>query len=117
MRYLPVINRTEGREMCASAQTPAPMGASPEEMEAILLGEVPPAINPVDTLRQGLMGFILDHWRTLRAQLSCPASSGDPRSCFSCPDIRVLSCVSAQNDINKEKILTWTSPPSSKTPP
>ena len=49
--------------------------------------------NHMDDLRDALMGFLLLHWRRVQAQLSCPAKSGDPKSCFQCVDAQVIHCI------------------------
>jgi hypothetical protein len=71
-----------------------------ENLIAYLLGEaeLPPCTHVVDSWRHGIMGFLLDHWQTVRSQLSCPAKSGDPRACFTCIDAQVIACVAGNPD-------------------
>jgi|SRR3972149_742956 len=52
--------------------------------------------NPINSWRQGLINFIDEHWVKLRPQLFCPAKdlkTTNPRPCFGCTDIQVLTCV------------------------
>lgn len=99
-----MLNRTEMGQICADAGMPT-KEESVEEMQRVLDGEKAPVERPVDRIRVSLMQFILDHWRTVRAQLTCPAKSGDPRSCFQCHDMQVVACVSDQPKDAKDKII------------
>jgi len=60
--------------------------------------------NPVDSIRDKLMSFLLERWRQVSPQLTCPAASGDPYSCYECVDAQVLVCL-AMNAEHKDKIL------------
>lgn len=66
-----------------------------EQLVKCLLGEEypPPVRHEIDEWRVALMGFVLDYWRVIESQLTCPAKSGDPRACFGCVDAQVVSCV------------------------
>lgn len=66
-----------------------------EQLVKCLLGEEspPPVRHEIDEWRMALMGFVLDYWRVIESQLTCPAKSGDPRACFGCVDAQVVSCV------------------------
>jgi hypothetical protein len=88
-------NHTELLQLCVRAGLQVPPATPKEMLIAYLTGEeAPPAEkNNVDTWRHGIMGFLLDHWAAVRPQLSCPAKSGDPRSCFNCEDPQVISCL------------------------
>jgi hypothetical protein len=49
--------------------------------------------NMFNRWRHGIMGFLLEYWSKVEAQLTCPARSKDPLSCFQCEDTQVVSCV------------------------
>jgi hypothetical protein len=59
--------------------------------------------HPVHALRHGIMSFLLEHWRQLETQITCPAKSKDPRSCFGCIDTQVVTCL-VQNPENEHRI-------------
>ena len=89
-------NYTELYQACRSAGIPALPNEPREKLIAYLeADEEPPPENAhiFDRGRHGIMGFILDYWSKLEAQLTCPARSGDPRSCFQCEDTQVVTCV------------------------
>jgi hypothetical protein len=93
---LEACNETELYQICRDAQIPVTPRATKQQMILYLLGEEePPPLthHEIDTWRRGIMAFLLDHWSTVRAQLECPAKSGDPLSCFQCVDAQVVSCV------------------------
>jgi hypothetical protein len=68
--------------------------------------------HPIDELREGLIAFIEQYWRTLRPQLKCPAkdmkhpdpTKANPRPCFGCTDMQVIACVSNQAPQNTQLI-------------
>lgn len=49
--------------------------------------------NVFDTWRNGLTGFVFEHWKVLEPQLTCPIRSKDPKSCWGCLDTQVIACV------------------------
>jgi hypothetical protein len=74
-----------------------------EKIIAYLLGEEEPPIveHGLNSWRHGIMGFVLEHWRALETQLTCPAKTKDPRACFQCVDAQVISClVSNERDLH-----------------
>ena len=96
------INHTEAYQMARSAGIVALPDTSKELLVAYLLGEQEPDTethHELDRWRHGIMGFILEHWRVMETQLTCPAKSKDPRSCFQCVDAQVVSCL-VQNESN-----------------
>lgn len=102
------LNRTELHQICEEANLSTRSDCSPVELQRVLDGEQEPRPNPMHRVRLSLMQFILDHWNTVRSQLSCPAKSGDPRSCFKCHDMQVVACVSDQPQPTQSKILHGT---------
>lgn len=66
-----------------------------EKLIVYLLGEEePPKIEQnIDMWRNGIMGFLIEHWKQVETQLTCPAKSGDPLACFGCIDTQVISCL------------------------
>lgn len=69
--------------------------------------------HPIDELRSALITFIEMYWKTLQPQLKCPAknlknpdpSKVDPKPCFGCSDMQVVTCFSLQNTPNQERII------------
>ena len=98
-------NHTELLQICRRVGLRISPSTPKEKMIAYLLGEEEPPIedNVVDSWRHGLMGFVLDHWQTIRSQLACPAKTQDPRACFTCCDTQVIACV-VGNPENEELI-------------
>ena len=89
-------NHTELYKFCRDDGLHVDPASSREQLIKYLLHDVEvPAggYNEVDSWRHGIMGFLIDHWEIVRAQLECPAQSKDPRACFGCTDAMVLSCV------------------------
>ena len=99
-------NRTELYQICRRVGVPVTPATTREEMIAYLLGEKesPEVENVFDTWRNGIMGFLLDHWSVVASQLTCPAKSGDPRSCYQCVDAQVISCVVQQTPYDQKLI-------------
>jgi hypothetical protein len=99
-------NETELYQVCRRVGLPVTPRTSKEEMVSYLLGEKePPDVeNIFDGWRDGIMRFLLDHWSVVESQLSCPAKSGDPRSCYQCVDAQVVSCVVQQNPYDQRLI-------------
>lgn len=99
-------NFTELFQLCRRLGLPVAPSLSKDKLIALLLGEEesdPEVRNVIDSWRHGLMGFVLDNWNNIRAQLSCPAKTGDPRACFNCVDAQVISCV-VDNPVNEHLI-------------
>lgn len=92
-------NHTELYQMCQRAEIAALPTDSRETLIKFLEGELepPPRPHELDLWRYGIMGFLLDHWRKVETQLTCPAKSGDPRACFGCVDAQVVSCLISNN--------------------
>ena len=97
-------NNSELYQACQSAG----ISALPTEPRVRLIryleGETLPdatATNEWDQWRHGLMGFILEWWAKLEPQLTCPARSGDPLSCFRCVDAQVAFCVTNNKTYEK----------------
>lgn len=78
-----------------------------ENLILYLLGEMEPPLieHEIDMWRNGIMGFLIDHWKQVETQLTCPAKSKDPRACFSCVDTQVVSClVNNESDLHQIRI-------------
>lgn len=60
--------------------------------------------HPIDNLRDGLMAYLIERRATLAAQLSCPASSFDPKACYSCNDLMPLFCTLQQKPETQQLI-------------
>jgi len=88
-------NTTELYQLCRQMGLPINPSTSKSLMISYISGEEEPAPEPhiFDLWRHALMGFILDHWSVLESQLTCPAKSKDPRSCFGCVGTQVITCL------------------------
>jgi hypothetical protein len=95
-------NRTELYQLCQRAKLNVQPSWQREHYIAALLGaELPAGDNVIDELRDGLIGFIDEYWKTLQAQLKCPAKNLHnpdpdkvlPRPCYTCVDMQVVACV------------------------
>ena len=102
-------NETELRQVCEKAGLPVHPRMDGEKLRLVLLGEESPQEGPLHQLRRNLMAFLLRHWASVRSQLTCPARSGDPNSCFQCTDTRVVACVTAQPEPQQKEILNGRS--------
>lgn len=100
------FNHTELYQACLSAGIVCPPGESREKLIEYLEGEAEPdpgEMHDLDRWRHGIMGFILEYWSKLESQLTCPAKSKNPLSCFQCIDQQVIACV-VQNKPNEHLI-------------
>jgi|SRR5580658_6472559 hypothetical protein len=80
---------------------------SRENIIAYLLGEKepPPIEHDIDMWRNGIMGFLIEHWKQVETQLTCPAKSKDPRACFGCVDTQVVNClISNETDLHQIRL-------------
>ena len=98
-------NRTELYQLCQRVGVNPHPGQSREELIALFMGEHEnePHQNQIDSWRHGLAGFVLDHWKVLQNQVTCPLQSKDPMSCFGCLDAQVIACITSNPD-NEPKI-------------
>ena len=97
------LNLTELYQMARHAGIVVLPSETREKIIAYLLGEEEPPIveHGLNSWRHGIMGFVLEHWRALETQLTCPAKTKDPRACFQCVDTQVISClVSNERDLH-----------------
>lgn len=107
--FLETLNETELYQVCLNADLRISPASSKEDMIAYLLGTKEPPEEPheIDAWRRGIMGFLLDYWKVMEAQLKCPAKSGDPKACFQCLDTQVITCIvtnaPAEQHIRKHK--------------
>lgn len=90
-------NHTELYQLCRRAGLKVSPSMSVEELALVMSGELDDGIrtNEIDSWRHGLTGFVFDHWQVLQPQLTCPIRSKDPNSCWTCTDIQVIACLSA----------------------
>lgn len=106
---LQTCNHTELFQLCQLAGVPAAPSMTREQLIEALVGEDPQpmgVVNPLDSWRHGLAGFVLDHWKTLQNQVTCPLQSMDPLACFGCLDIQVITCV-VRNPSNEKLIQRY----------
>jgi hypothetical protein len=99
------LNHTELYQLCRGAEIYVSPDATREKMVAYLSGEEEPELvqHPIDDWRHGLMRFVIDYWKKLETQITCPAKSRDPKACFQCIDTRVIACV-VTNEPNENLI-------------
>jgi len=103
------LNRTELLQCVHSLGIEVHPGAPVDLLQEVLLDRIDPAScgidgNPINAWRRGLITFIGDHWMQLRPQIKCPAQHlrstdpklANPRPCFGCTDMKVLSCIHNQ---------------------
>ena len=103
---LHACNHTELYQLCVRTGVTAHPAMPREMLMALLVAPGPGAIehgNPLDSWRHGLAGFVLDHWKTLQNQVTCPMRSGHPRECFGCLDTQVVTCL-IKNPTNEPHI-------------
>ena len=101
-------NHTELYQACVRAELLVRPDESREAMISYLEGlDEPPPLPEADhslhAWRHGIMGFLLDYWKQVETQITCPAKSKDPRSCFGCLDTQVITCI-VQNPENERLI-------------
>ena len=93
---LSACNYTELFQVCQRLGLPVSPDLPKDTIIKIILGEEPPPeswSSVMDSWRDAIMAFLLDHWDVVRSQLECPAKSGNPKSCYECIDTRVISCL------------------------
>jgi len=109
------LNRTELYQLCRRAGYHVHPSWERQQLINTLqdTGRQEPADeHPIDSLREGLIAFIGQYWRTLQPQLTCPAKDMrnpkpekvNPRPCFGCSDMQVMTCVSTQKQANHQQI-------------
>lgn len=89
------VNRTEVYQCCLNAGMRVHPATTREQMVKYLTGEEEPPEepHPIDSWRDGIMAFLLDYWKKVHIQLTCPAGSGDPKACFGCLDVQTIACI------------------------
>ena len=99
------FNHTELYQACRSAGIECLPNTPREKLIDYLecIDTPEPIIQDFDQWRHGIMGFLLEYWVKVEAQLNCPAKSKDPRSCFSCIDQQVVFCI-VQNRSHEQLI-------------
>lgn len=102
------LSQAELEQACHRLTLGVSPALSKETLTKILLGDLPynPSVHgsPIDDIRNRLMGFILKYWNRIQSQLTCPAKSGEPDSCYQCVDAQVLTCL-VQNERHEQLIL------------
>lgn len=111
------INRTELYQLCRQAGLHVHPAWDRLKLVRALQDRLAPEDlsfeHPVDSIRDALIAFIDQHWRTLRPQLKCPAkdlknpdlSKRNERPCFGCSDMQVTTCFSEQRPENQARII------------
>ena len=55
--------------------------------------------HPIHSWRNAFINFLLDQWKKMATQITCPAKTlkdpinPNPRPCFGCTDIQVITCL------------------------
>ena len=86
-------NRTELRQLLGQMGLKVDGNLTMEDLLAIARGEKEEVPSALDKWRFMIMSFLLDHWAQTHLQLTCPAKSGNPDSCFGCTDAQVAYCI------------------------
>ncbi len=96
------LNTSELVLLAQDNEPEAHRGLSREMLVSIVKGEeVDLPVRHVNKVRLKIMQFVNDHWIQMRAIVSCPAKSQDPRACFQCTDVQAVECALT----NKQKIF------------
>lgn len=97
-------NHTELLQTCQLAG----LTVSPSEPRERLIDYLecraePPPLKEIDhtfhAWRHGLINFLLDYWKQIETQITCPAralkdtTNPNPRPCFGCIDTKVVDCL------------------------
>lgn len=92
-------NRTELYQLCVRAKKNPPSHASREELVQLFLGVKEPHTenHNIDLWREGIKGFVKEHFSVLQPQLTCPIRQ-DIDGCKGCLDVQVVSCIVEQKD-------------------
>jgi hypothetical protein len=97
-------NYSELHQMCIRAEIPVLPTTPREKLIAYLTGdEEPPELDendhPIHSWRNAIIGFLLDQWKKMATQITCPAKAlkdpinPNPRPCFGCIDTQVITCL------------------------
>ena len=95
------VNLTELYQICRRNGLPVPPGMTREHYIGWIVGDfvLTESGGALDDWRWGLINFIDAHWMSVRPQLTCPAKNlkdvpvPDPKPCFGCSDMQVITCV------------------------
>lgn len=105
-------NTTELYQVCISKGLRVSPGWTRKKYIEALVTEEADSYNVADELRDALIAFIDRYWTQLRAQLTCPAKDMrhhdpekvNPKPCYGCSDMQVITCVAKQSENNLIKI-------------
>lgn len=109
LAQLHAYNHTELYQLGRRAGLLVTPSMSREELIAEFTRDTPMPLgitNPMDSWRNGLAGFVMDYWSKLQNQVTCPLKSKDPKSCFGCLDMQVITCIT-NNPSNEEVIRRY----------
>lgn len=108
------LNRTELYQLCRRAGVQVDPAWDRQQLITAIQDLSPDDVvsHHIDELREALMGLISQYWRTLQPQLKCPAkymkhfdpAKCNPRPCFGCSDIQVMTCVATEEPSNLQRI-------------
>jgi hypothetical protein len=93
---LGACNHTELYQTCRRVGLLVHPSAGITILRALLEGKVENLTTEqptVDKWRDGIMAYLIKHWKRVQSQLFCPAKSGDPRACYQCVDAQVTHCL------------------------
>ena len=102
---LAACNHTELYQICKHIGVVAPPDATINELQNLITKEEVPAVNIINDIRDELMGLLLQHWKRVQSQLTCPAKSGNPKSCHLCVDAQVIHCLTLNPDAERNVMM------------
>ena len=79
--------------------------------------EDPPEYRPgeytIDTWRDALIAFFNEYWKKIETQITCPARhmkdpvNPQPKPCYGCIDMQVITCVRGLNHGNLVQVTKY----------
>ena len=106
------FNYTELYQKCIKAKILVLPTTPRNDLIAYLEGtSEPPDLddNVFNSWRHAITAFLLDHWKQIETQVTCPAKflkhpiNPNPKPCFGCTDAQVTTCL-VQNHENEKLI-------------
>ncbi len=93
--------------MCVRARLSVRPNTARSDLIAYLEGDLEtPDVNEnvFDSWRAAIIEFLLEHWKKIETQITCPAKmlkdpkNPNPKPCFGCVDAQVVICIIQNHD-------------------